>query len=580
MSLRSQILLVLLLLTVLPLVLVGRLVESEVGRRYAARDTARIEQEMRQAAAALDDLDRSLADLLDTLAESLQSDNRFRLAVQAPSEEGRAYLVDYAARRMSLMRLDLLLIQDGDGTVLSAGHLRGLGGSLEPRLVAALGNAPGGRALLPARGTGGAFLALARTRPVTLGQRKLHLVAGLRIDQDTLADWGRRGELGLALVWPGGSFATTSDLADACAGSGSSEQAVHRLERRGFMVRRQAIAFLGGEGPADAWLLVGHDPAEMRAFLDVLRSRLGMVLLAAVIASALLAVLLAGRITRPLARLARQTADLDLDRLDAEFTSDRRDEVGHLTRLLGAMTARLRDGVGRLKAAEHRATLGEVARQVNHDIRNGITPLRNVMRHLGEVAERDPDRLAEVFRSRRANLDESLGYLEDLAGHYARLSPERRHDPCRLDAIAAEALAAAAAAAGPGVTLTNAVPGNLPPILGDPVSLRRILDNLLRNALESLPPGGGLVTVDGALEKDEDFGNPQVVLSVSDSGAGIPPGDLDRIFQDFFTTKPQGTGLGLSNVRRLAGDLGGSVKVASQPGRGTTFTLSFPLPEA
>jgi signal transduction histidine kinase len=143
-----------------------------------------------------------------------------------------------------------------------------------------------------------------------------------------------------------------------------------------------------------------------------------------------------------------------------------------------------------------------------------------------------------------------------------------------------EALAAAAAAAGPGVTLTNAVPGNLPPILGDPVSLRRILDNLLRNALESLPPRGGLVTVDGALEKDEDFGNPVVLLTVSDSGAGIPPGDLDRIFQDFFTTKPQGTGLGLSNVRRLAGDLGGSVKVASQPGRGTTFTLSFPLPEA
>ncbi|MFH2050987.1 MAG: ATP-binding protein [bacterium] len=580
MSLRSQILLVLLLLAVLPLVLVGRLVESEVGKRYAARDTARIEQEMRQAAAALEDLDRNLATLLDTLAESLQADNRFRLAVQAPTEEGRAFLVDYAARQMSLMRLDLLLIQDRDGTVLSAGHLRGLAGSLEPRLVAALGNASGGRALLPARDPGGAFLALARTRPVTLGERKLHVVAGLRIDQDTLADWGRGGELGLALVWPGGVFATTSALAEACSGSGSSEQSVHRLERRGFMVRRQAVAFLGGEGPADAWLLVGHDPTELRAFLGVLRSRLGMVLLAAVIASALLAVLLAGRITRPLARLARQTADLDLDRLDAEFTSDRRDEVGHLTRLLGAMTARLRDGVERLKAAEHRATLGEVARQVNHDIRNGITPLRNVMRHLGEVAEREPDLLAEVFRSRRANLDESLGYLEDLATHYARLSPERRHDPCRLDAIAAEALAAAAATAGQGVTLTNAVPSNLPPISGDPVSLRRILDNLLRNALESLPPGGGLVTVDGALEMDEDFGNPVVVLSVSDSGAGIPPGELDRIFQDFFTTKPQGTGLGLSNVRRLAGDLGGSVKVASQAGRGTTFTLSFPLPEA
>ena len=85
----------------------------------------------------------------------------------------------------------------------------------------------------------------------------------------------------------------------------------------------------------------------------------------------------------------------------ADFPTRRRDEVGKLARVLNAMVGRLRDGARRLADAEHRATLGEVARQVNHDLRNGITPVRNVLRHLGETAEREPDRLVDVFIRRR-----------------------------------------------------------------------------------------------------------------------------------------------------------------------------------
>ena len=139
------------------------------------------------------------------------------------------------------------------------------------------------------------------------------------------------------------------------------------------------------------------------------------------------------------------------------------------------------------------------------------------------------------------------------------------------------AAALAAPTAGQGVQLQNKVGTSLPPVMADPVSLRRIFDNLVRNALESLPEGRGAVAVSAFLEEDPDLEEMRVIVEVSDTGVGIPAENLDRIFTDFFTTKQGGTGLGLSNVRRLAADCGASLRVASQENQGTTFTLSFPV---
>ena len=106
--------------------------------------------------------------------------------------------------------------------------------------------------------------------------------------------------------------------------------------------------------------------------------------------------------------------------------------------------------------------------------------------------------------------------------------------------------------------------------IGDPVVLRRILDNLLRNALESLPPKGGSVAFDVRR------GPRGVRILVADTGRGMSEQELARAFDDFHTTKAGGTGLGLSVVRRLTADLQGELQVESVPGRGTTFTIDLP----
>ena len=581
MKLRGQILLASLLLTVLPLVVVMQVVRQGVASRLSEVDTRRVEDQIRLTSEDLDRQARSLATRLDALAAALGEDNRFRLAAQGLRDDLREYLVDYAPRTMSLMNLELLLIQDQDGRVLSSGHQRGAFGTqdpLLPRLVANLQQNQGaeGRVLLPASSPRGPFLSLVRTTSIELGGRIYRLTGGLALDEGHLRTLGRDDDLAVLLVWPDGLLASDPALARRFPVGTHPEDIRYRLRRGGAIVRSLDLPLATAEPQDPAVLLVIHDQAFLRRVLAEMGRRLWLVLAAAVAVSVALATWLSGRLSAPLRRLATQAEDLDLDRLDGDFSSGRRDEVGHLSRILQRMTDRLRQSVDRLRAAEHRATLGEVARQVNHDIRNGLTPLRNVLRHLGQVADDEPAQLGEVFAQRRATLNEGLSYLEDLATHYARLSPDRRPEPCHLAQVAAAALAGVNAR--PGLELANNVGSSLPPVLADPVSLRRIFDNLVRNAVESLPPEGGSVAIGAFLEEDPLLEEQRLLVEVSDTGCGIPQENLDQVFNDFFTTREQGTGLGLSNVRRLAADCGASVRVASRVAEGTTFTLSFPLP--
>jgi signal transduction histidine kinase len=101
--------------------------------------------------------------------------------------------------------------------------------------------------------------------------------------------------------------------------------------------------------------------------------------------------------------------------------------------------------------------------------------------------------------------------------------------------------------------------------------LRRIVENLLSNAVDSLEGKAGSVSV------RTEQANGVVRISVSDSGRGMTKAQLDRAFDDFYTTKPGGTGLGLSIVRRLVLDSNGSLKVETEPGKGSTFIVELPV---
>jgi signal transduction histidine kinase len=287
----------------------------------------------------------------------------------------------------------------------------------------------------------------------------------------------------------------------------------------------------------------------------------------------LVAAWLSALVSRPLRQLAEKTSNIDLDRLDQSFDSDRGDEIGSLSRLLGAMTDRLRNSSARLREAERRAAVGDLARQVNHDIKNGLVPIRNVFRHLSHVAKEEPQRLAEVYEARRGTLDSSVEYLETLARHYDRLSPAAERRPCDVNAIIEQVLRSTAQDGRP---VERSLEQKLPPVLADELMLRRIVENLVGNALDSTAGRtGAAVRVStqrvGGTDEPE-----RVRIVVSDSGHGMTESELQRAFDDFYSTKPGGTGLGLSIVRRLIMDLNGAIRIETEPGVGTSATVELP----
>ena len=175
----------------------------------------------------------------------------------------------------------------------------------------------------------------------------------------------------------------------------------------GDVVRELSLPFLdlaaGAAGPDTAQVLVvqsGATLADVRRGVDAwFLGALGLSIALGLLAAAWLS----GRVSRPLRELAARTEAIDLDRLDQTSPRTASDEIGALSRVLGAMTARLRSGAARLREAERRIALGDLARQVNHDIKNGLAPIRNVLRHLDEVARDKPSELAAIFGERQGH---------------------------------------------------------------------------------------------------------------------------------------------------------------------------------
>jgi signal transduction histidine kinase len=111
-------------------------------------------------------------------------------------------------------------------------------------------------------------------------------------------------------------------------------------------------------------------------------------------------------------------------------------------------------------------------------------------------------------------------------------------------------------------------------VLGDPIAFRRILENLVANAVDSLESKPGQITI--STEASQRDGEPAIRLTVADTGRGMTTEEAGKIFNDFYTTKEGGTGLGLSIVRRLVTDLQGTIGVESTPGKGTRIIIEIP----
>jgi signal transduction histidine kinase len=554
-SFRNRLFFATVLAVLVPLGALAYGVRRELERRLTTEYQERVGSMVSVIEADLARESGGVAARLAALASDLARDNRFRLAALRGDPSSRPYLLDYAGEAMRLSGLSMFQIQDSAGRILSSGHFRNEFDRLQPELPRFLAASRDTLALVRTRTPEGPLLALARIDSLRVGGRRFTLAGGIEAESRLIGRLTRSSDVSVGLVYPENE-----------SGSGSSRQRVLRDLRLPY------LDLLGRPvGSVDTARLV---VTQSLGTLEALRGSVNRWFLVALALTAAVALVVAAwlssRISRPLRELAEKTSQIDLDRLDQSFESERTDEIGAFARLLGAMTQRLRISSARLREAERRAAVGDLARQVNHDIKNGLAPIRNVLRHLSQVAREDPGLLPGVFEDRKGTLDSSVEYLETLARNYDRLSPDLERRACDVNAIVKQVLHHTVS---DGTELHADLAEGLPNALGDSLMIRRILENLVGNAIDSVAGrAGAAVTVATA-----PGGEPgRLRITVADTGVGMTKSELDRVFNDFYTTKPSGSGLGLSIVRRLILDLNGTLRVETEPGAGTRVMVELP----
>jgi signal transduction histidine kinase len=290
-----------------------------------------------------------------------------------------------------------------------------------------------------------------------------------------------------------------------------------------------------------------------------------------------LLVVLTFLIQRPLVELQQKIAELGEGNLDVSVSFARRnDEIGDLGRNFNHMVSQLRETrqeVERLhrtqmSRAEHLATLGELATGLAHEIRNPLAGIAGVIEIIGrDLPASSPAR--PVVKEVRQEIARINNIVTDLL-QTARPHPPQMHKSDLNVTVEHAVMLGRQQARSKSIEIALHKDPSLPDVEHDSDQIHQVMLNLLLNASQAIE-GTGTITV--MLAHDHDF----AIVEVADTGRGIAPEHLPNIFRPFYTTKGDGTGLGLSLARRTVEDHRGTITVRSRADKGTTFTVRLPL---
>jgi signal transduction histidine kinase len=243
------------------------------------------------------------------------------------------------------------------------------------------------------------------------------------------------------------------------------------------------------------------------------------------------------------------------------------DTVRSLNKLLDLDLAIIEDAyqseyAARLQRSERLAAIGQVAGGVAHELRNPLNVVKTSVYYLLNARNPSPEKRAEHLQRIEKHVVLADGVITALS-NFAKLPVPNRMsfavEPCVREALDTNPLPDT-------IQLTLDCPVSLPPVLADIDQVRIVFANLIRNAREAMPEGGRLSITARAVDQG-------VQIAVADTGVGIPPEQLGRVMEPLYSTKARGLGLGLSIARAVVEKNGGSLRVASEPGKGSTFTV-------
>jgi two-component system nitrogen regulation sensor histidine kinase NtrY len=291
------------------------------------------------------------------------------------------------------------------------------------------------------------------------------------------------------------------------------------------------------------------------------------------VAIGILAVFLANQITSPLTFIQDSIRKTKLGQKNQPIQWSRHDEIGSLIKEYNKMIAALEESASKLARSEREIAWREMAKQVAHEIKNPLTPLKLGVQLLEKSwREQDPN-FEKKFERFNKSFIEQIDSLASIASEFSNFAkmPDTKLEKLSLLPIIQQARDVFTNTQNVEIYIFNHTMLEVI-VLGDKDQLLRTFNNLLKNAIEAADPESRCVIKINLMNDEEN-----VFVEVEDNGKGIDPDQQDKIFVPNFTTKSSGTGLGLAFVKQAVENAGGTVSFKSFAEIGTTFYLSFPL---
>ncbi|MDR3696160.1 ATP-binding protein [Mucilaginibacter sp.] len=285
----------------------------------------------------------------------------------------------------------------------------------------------------------------------------------------------------------------------------------------------------------------------------------------------LFAVFIARQITSPLSFIQYSLSKTIYGQKNEPIQWERNDEIGALVKEYNKMISALENSAQKLAQSERESAWREMAKQVAHEIKNPLTPLKLGLQLLDKSwKDKDPkfDQKFERFSKSFVEQIESLSSIASEFSAFAKM-PETKLERLNIFEILGQAVTIFKEM--DNVKIINQASDKPFFILADRDQLLRCFNNLLKNAIEATPSNKL-----GVIEINYMVTNKNVLLTVKDNGDGIPDGLREKIFEPNFTTKSSGTGLGLAFVKNSIENAGGKVWFETATGEGTTFYISLP----
>jgi two-component system, NtrC family, nitrogen regulation sensor histidine kinase NtrY len=285
------------------------------------------------------------------------------------------------------------------------------------------------------------------------------------------------------------------------------------------------------------------------------------------------AFLTANSITRPLSQLRDKLRAVELDKKNEALKWETKDEIGDLIEEYNKMLLELERSASKLASSEREGAWREMAKQVAHEIKNPLTPMKLSIQYLNHAYQSRPEAIGSMLKRVSSTLIEQIDGLARIATEFSNFAtmPSAENEFIVINGIVKNVYSLFSK--NDGVDMELAMTEAEYTVFADKEQIVRVLNNIVKNAIQAIPDDRrGSIKI-AIKEEHGEF----VLIDVKDNGCGIPEDKANSVFVPNFTTKSSGTGLGLAISRKIIEQAGGTITFVSQENVGTTFSVRLPI---